>query len=123
MPENSDTYVICHQDTPQDSISKNTLRAIFSMHLQEWQDGSAVKVFVLGDKNKIHQNFTKTHLGFFPYQLRRSWDRLVFSGTGEAPTKVESIEQMKRLVATTKGAIGYIASNQLEQNVKRLEVK
>jgi len=121
-PKKTESIVICHPDNQQSVISKNTLRAMFSMRLQEWPDGSSVKVFVLADRDKMHQKFAKTRLGFFPYQLRRGWDKLVFSGTGEAPTRVESLEQMKQLVASTKGAIGYISSHQLDNSVKKLEV-
>jgi ABC-type phosphate transport system substrate-binding protein len=120
--ESQAVVIIAHIQTPQKQISKNTLRAIFSMHMQEWSNGSAIKVFVLADKNEIHQKFTKSQLGVFPYQLRRNWDRLVFSGTGEAPIRVTNLQQMKILVANTKGSIGYIPEKQLDPSVKQLKV-
>jgi ABC-type phosphate transport system substrate-binding protein len=89
-------------------LSRNSLRAIFAMRQTEWEDGSAIQVFVLEDKKNAHIVFCKDVLGMFPYQLRRVWDRQVFSGTGTAPILVGSEQEMLQRVAETKGAIGYL---------------
>ena len=115
--------IISHPDTKQDSIDKNTLRAMFSMNLQEWSGGEGVKVFVLEDRDKLHLKFSKSLLGFFPYQLRRSWDRLTYSGTGEGPTSVKNIEIMKQRIASTVGAIGYVPADLVDKSVKILRIK
>lgn len=93
------------------------------MRRQEWPDGKPVKVFVLADRNPIHQAFSISHLGLFPYQLRKGWDRLVFSGTGEAPIEVKTIEQMREKVSSITGAIGYIPPSMIDRSVKALKVK
>lgn len=92
-------------------LSRNSLRAIFAMRQTEWPNGSAVQVFVLEDKNNTHIAFCKDILGMFPYQLRRVWDRQVFSGTGTAPTIVKTQQEMLIRVAETEGAIGYMMTN------------
>lgn len=92
-------------------LSRNSLRAIFAMRQTEWPDGTAVKVFVLEDKNNAHIAFCKDILGMFPYQLRRVWDRQVFSGTGTAPTIVKTEQEMLTRIAETRGAIGYMMAN------------
>jgi ABC-type phosphate transport system substrate-binding protein len=108
QPQNVDT-----------ELSRNSLRAIFAMRQTEWSDGSVVQVFVLEDKNSTHIAFCKNVLGMFPYQLRRVWDRQVFSGTGTAPTIVESEQEMLIRVAETPGAIGYVlASDKHTSSVK-----
>tara|TARA_R110002050_G_scaffold1244_1_gene8473 strand:- start:13155 stop:13580 length:426 start_codon:yes stop_codon:yes gene_type:complete len=99
---------------PQNStteLSRNSLRAIFAMRQTEWPDGSSIKVFVLEDKSNIHTAFCKDILGMFPYQLRRVWDRQIFSGTGTAPISVKTEQEMRVRVAQTDGAIGYLMSN------------
>ena len=92
-------------------LSRNSLRAIFAMRQTEWPNGSAVQVFVLEDKNSTHIAFCKDILGMFPYQLRRVWDRQVFSGTGTAPIIVKTQQEMLIRVAETQGAIGYMLTN------------
>lgn len=115
--------LVCHPDNPINSLSKTELRAIYSMHLQEWKSGRSIKVYVLPDRSEIHQRFTKNNLGFFAYQLRRNWDRQVFSGTGEAPKEIATALQMKAQIATTKDSIGYLPVKLIDKSVKVLEVK
>lgn len=87
---------------------RQTLRAIFSMRLRRWPDGTPIAVFVLPTTNPLHVAFCKEVLGVFPHQLQRAWDRLVFSGTGQAPVVVDSTDEMRQRVQETPGAIGYI---------------
>lgn len=91
-----------------DLITRKTLRAIFSMRLTRWPDGTPITVFILDPESELHIQFCKNELGIFPYQLQRAWDRLVFSGTGQAPLEVQSVEEMRLRVLQIKGAIGYI---------------
>ncbi|MCO6412443.1 MAG: hypothetical protein J5I92_06835 [Thiogranum sp.] len=87
---------------------RQTLRAIFSMRLRQWPDGTPVTVFVLPTTHPVHVDFCKEVLGVFPHQLQRAWDRLVYSGTGQAPVEVDSLEEMRQRVQETPGAVGYV---------------
>lgn len=104
-------------------LSVNSLRSIFSMHLKTWPDGTKIRVFVFSDDDQLHQSFSKEKLNVFPYQLRSTWDRLVYSGTGQAPIKVNSAEEMLAKVANTPGAIGYLWRANINENVNVLEIK
>jgi ABC-type phosphate transport system substrate-binding protein len=115
--------VIVHPDVEQESISANALRAIFSMRMKTWPNNRLVKVYVLPDDHPLHQMFSKETLNVFPYQLRANWDRLVFSGTGQAPTTVASYEEMLRRIANTPGSIGYLESSFISDDVYVLQIK
>lgn len=114
--------VIVNADVADRTVSANTLRAIFSMRLRQWPSGKPVKVFVLPDENTVHVLFAKRVLNTFPHQLRRSWDLLVFSGSGQAPTVVESPKEMLLKVSSTPGAIGYLPDNYLQEGGKNESV-
>lgn len=88
-------------------ISTSELRSIFSMRRRTWKDGTPIRVFVLPDQHPVHKSFCKNILGIFPHRLRKSWDRLVFTGIGQAPTEVNSLQEMNEMVMKTPGAIGY----------------
>lgn len=88
------------------------------MRLRKWEDGSPIKVFVLPDENPLHISFSKYVLHVFPYQLRSAWDRLVFSGTGEEPVKVTTEQQMRSVIGSTPGAIGYLSRSMIDGTVK-----
>lgn len=107
----------------EQDIKLNALRAIFSMRLRTWPDGTPVRVFVLDDDKDLHVKFAKKRLDIYPHQLRYSWDRLVYSGTGQAPTKVSSEKEMLEKVAATPGAIGYLPENLINDKVHVLSIK
>jgi ABC-type phosphate transport system substrate-binding protein len=123
--EEADTpvVIVSPQQTPS-SISKNALRAIFGMRLRNWPaDQTPVRVFVLRDDSSTHSAFTKQVLNIYPHQLRLAWDRLVFSGTGQAPTEVASEAEMREKVANTPGAIGYLRRSMVDDNIHVLQIQ
>ncbi len=115
--------VVVHPTVKKEDISRNALRAIFGMRLRKWSNGLPITVFVLRDDSPVHIEFSKTILHMFPYQLRRAWDRQVFSGTGQSPFVVNSLEEMRTKVASTPGAIGYSPREGVDDNLNVLKVR
>ena len=116
--------LIVNADVTEESLPLNGVRAIFFMRMAQWpSSGKPIKVFVLDDRDPLHITFSKNLLDVFPHQLRRSWDRMVFSGTGQAPITVADQDEMQLRVATTPGAIGYIEEVQDSENVRTLSVE
>jgi len=115
--------IIIHPDVQQETISVNVLRAIFSMRLKTWPNGKLIKVYVLPDDDQLHQDFSKETLNVFPYQLRSTWDRLVFSGTGQAPTTLFSDEEILKKISSTPGAIGYLKTSIINDDVHVIQIK
>ena len=115
--------VVVHASVNTRSLPSNSLRAIFGMRQQTWPDGTPIKVFVLADDAPLHDSFCKEKLSAFPYQMRQAWDRLVFSGTGQAPIKVSSSEEMFNKVASTPGAIGYLEKSKISERINVLQIK
>jgi ABC-type phosphate transport system substrate-binding protein len=100
--------VITHSDRAGILIERPLLRSIFTMRIRQWPDGTPTRVFVLADDSSVHDRFCREQLGTYPYVLRQTWDRLVYTGTGFAPTQVRSEEEMRQRVLVTPGAIGYL---------------
>jgi len=92
------------------SLNRNLLRAIFTMQLRAWPNGPPIRVFVLPDNHPLSDRFYRENLGIYSYMLRAAWDRMVFTGTGLAPTVVQTEEEMRERVRSTPGAIGYIGT-------------
>lgn len=110
---------IVHPSVSQ-SVNEKQLRSIFSMRRREWKDGTAITVFVLPDSDQTHKSFCKNSLSMFPHRLRKTWNRLVFTGTGQAPEEVNSEEEMLQKVGQTPGAIGYLSAEKIDGTVKSL---
>lgn len=114
---------VVNQQVQQDSITKHGLSAIFKMRLHKWKDDSAITVFVLADETPLHKTFCKEVLNVFPHQMRRIWDRLVFSGSGQAPIELDNEEEMIRKLISTPGAIGYLRSSDIKKGIKALTIQ
>jgi hypothetical protein len=115
--------LVVHRSTEIQSLSRNEARLYFTMRVKAWPNGALVKVFVLPDDHELHRIFAKSVLGLFPYQLRRVWDRQLFSGTGRAPTTVADEQEMLERIASTPGAIGYTNGPFNHSNLRVLEVR
>ena len=114
--------VVHHALQPQE-MTRHVARLIFTMRFLRWPDGTRVKVFVLADTSPVHRSFAKQVLDLYPRQLRRVWDRNLFSGSGAVPVTVDSIEEMIRRVNETPGAIGYVPSGFATETVRVIHVR
>ena len=101
--------IIVNPDLAGVPLDRDLLRAIFTMRLRSWPNGPPVRVFVLPDSDPLSDRFYREQLGMYSYILRAAWDRMVFTGTGLAPTVVRSEEEMRERVRMTPGAIGYVS--------------
>ncbi len=89
------------------SLTRTELRDIFFARQTKWPKGDPIRVFVLPDRHPLHVRFSKEVLGVYPYQLRSTWDRILYSGTGVPPTVVNTPQEVRERVDETPGAIGY----------------
>ena len=103
--------IIVNPDLASVTLDRDLLRAIFTMRLRSWPNGPPVRVFVLPDNDPLSDRFYREQLGMYSYILRAAWDRMVFTGTGLAPTVVRSEEEMRERVRSTPGAIGYVSKD------------
>jgi ABC-type phosphate transport system substrate-binding protein len=115
--------LIANSTVPQENLSRSMVRSIFSMRMTSWPNGMPIRVFVLGDKDELHAQFSKRILGVFPHQLRRAWNRQIFSGIGQAPEKVESKREMLDKVSHTPGAIGYLPEDMINEQIRKIAVE
>ncbi len=121
-PATADTLIV-NPGVGITSLSQNEARLYMTMRINQWPNGVPVRVFVLPDNERLHQRVVKGILGLYPYQLRRAWDRQLFSGTGQAPVTVGSEKELIERVASTPGAVGYADSEALDPAVRTLEVR
>ncbi len=103
-------------------VNRQTLKAIYTLRQQYWDDGTPIRLFTLPSDHPLHKRFTRQQLGFYPYQLQRYWDRLAFSGTAIEPIEVDSEAAMIEAVKSHEGAIGYISKNATTKEVGRVHL-
>lgn len=113
--------IIVNQSVPTGAYSLKDVRAIFTMQQRFWPNGEQIKVFTLPDSNPIYKDFVKNNLNMFPHQLRRGWDRMVFSGTGSAPVSLDSEQEMIDRLVNTPYSIGYLNSRPDNEKIRLFE--
>lgn len=99
---------LAHPSIKADWLDRDFLRAAFTMRIRVWPGGDPITVFVLSDESPVHEAFCREVLGTYPYVLRRTWERMIFTGTGVQPQRVGSLEEMEARVRNTPGAVGYV---------------
>ncbi len=92
-------------------ITQDQLRAIFSLQMTHWADGTPVVVLRLSPSHPAHKTFCRKHLRVLPQQLEAVWERLVFTGQSARPLIMESETDMASTISSMPGAIGYIAGS------------
>ena len=115
--------IIANVSVGENVVSKNQLRLYFSQRLTQCKDGSAVKLIVLPDNHPLHLEFCNKVLSLYPYQLRKVWDRQVFSGTGQTPITLDSENDVLDAVSRTPGSIGYVSGRTQYDGIKILEME
>jgi ABC-type phosphate transport system substrate-binding protein len=119
------TEIVVNKTVPASDYSIADVRAIFTMQKRFWPNKQQIKVYILSDNDLHHKDFVKNNLHMLPHQLRRIWDRLTYSGTGTAPTELESEREMIKKIATTPDSIGYLNSKPKskpdQDNIRALE--
>lgn len=114
----SATEIVVNQSVPLEHFSLNKTRAIFTMRQRFWSNGKKINVFILADNDPLHKSFAKNNLNMFPHQLRRVWDRMVFSGTGQAPVTLKTEAEMLERIANTPDAIGYLGNRTENEKIR-----
>jgi hypothetical protein len=112
-----------HPPPHLDHMTVNQARSIFSMRLRAWPDGSPITVFVMEDSNPSHKLFVRSILALLPHQLRRQWDRLVYTGIGQAPIEVKDEREMIQRLISTPGSIGYIRTGKDNETLRILPLR
>lgn len=116
-------FIVAHADVDTQHLNRDTARAIFAMRQRTWPNGQAARVFVLGNDHPVHARFAKENLTVYPHQLQLAWDRMVFSGTGQAPNRVTNQSEMQERIATTPGALGYLERGYLDDRIQVISME
>lgn len=115
--------LLVNVSTADTKISRNKARLYFSQRLTRWPDGTSVTLVVLPDNDPLHIAFSKKTLGLYPYQLRRAWNRRLFTGTGQQPVTVTSEQEARKIIAMTPGSLSYVSGDKQNKEIRKMEVQ
>jgi len=111
-----DFVVIVNKDNSS-HVDKETVAKIYTGDLKSWTDGAPVMPIDLPESNPVRASFSTEVLGKTIASLRALWAQMIFSGKALPPRQVVTDDDVKKLVATNKGAIGYIKPSSVDDSV------
>ncbi|ATC94030.1 phosphate ABC transporter substrate-binding protein [Pseudoalteromonas tunicata] len=97
----------------QDEIAK-----IYLGKTKSFANGNKIDIASLGDGDPITSEFNEKVLKKSSSQVNAYWSKLVFTGKGTPPQKVDNSAAMINFVASTENAIGFIDANKVTDGVK-----
>lgn len=112
--------IILNESVEFTNLDSAYLNQIFAMQIRKWPSGQAIQVFILPSTSSLHRKFVIDRLQIQAHQLDRIWNRMLFTGTGKAPTVVDSEDAMLKMIQTTPGAVGYVSKEYPADGVRVL---
>ena len=112
--------VIVNESSRSALVSSAALKDIYTGRTAYWGDGQKIVLMVLAGQTDAA---LKEVTGMDPSQFKTFWQRLVFSGRGQQPKKLEDAAALVALVAATKGAIALVPEGVPRPGVKIVDIK
>jgi hypothetical protein len=112
--------VIANEGVRIDHISAAALKNVYTGRTNYWEGGDHVVIAVLAD---MTDGALSEVSGMDASEFRTFWQRLVFSGRGQEPKKVNDPASLVTLVASTRGAIALVPADAPLKGVKVLDVR
>jgi ABC-type phosphate transport system substrate-binding protein len=100
------------------AVDKAMVAKIYTGEMKSWSDGTLVAAYDLPEDNAQRANFSTEVVGKPVTSLKAFWAQLIFSGKALPPKSAPSDDDMKKMVAANKGAVGYIKPGSVDDSVK-----
>lgn len=113
--------VIVHPDVADETLSEDDLRGIFWGDKTRWGNGDRIAM-ALPARSPMRDAFLRVYIGRTDAQFRNHWRRIVFTGRGQMPREIQDEAVLLTYVATTPGAVSFIASSALEYDKKSVRI-
>lgn len=108
--------IIAHPSVPATAVDRKKILDYYTLETNKWADGSLVILFEQKQRTASKEKFYD-FLEKKPRELKKVWMRVVLSGEGRTPRALGSEEEMVEEVASTPGAMGYVAAELVTDDV------
>lgn len=113
--------VIANKSVPVDEISATQLLDFYTGETRFWGNKEPVIVYDLEPKGKIKKTFYK-FLGKSTARMKSIWMKNMLSGEGGPPQAISTEQELLKVISNTKGSVGFISYDKVNQKVKVLAV-
>lgn len=114
---NNDFVVAVSKKSTINQLSKNDIAKLFLSKIKSFPNGE--KAITIEINNKESQiNFYKELTNKNEKQLSKYWAKMIFTGRGIPPKKLEKESELIEFIAKNKNAITYIKRKYLSKDLK-----
>ncbi len=113
----SDLVMIGNRSVPVSEISKEDIQNIYLGKKKNWDNGMKIMVATLGD-GAVTDKFLKDYVKKNSNTFDTYWKKQIFTGGGKPPVKFDKEKDLVEYVSSNKGALGYVSSQSVSENVK-----
>ncbi len=121
IPAMAGDYVIITNKDNANAVDKDFVAKIYRGEAKVWPNGDSVAAYDLPEDNAARVAFDQEVVGKSVSQMKALWGQLIFSGKAVPPKKVDSDDDVKKAVASNKGAVGYIKASSTDGSVKAIK--
>ncbi|NDY94010.1 phosphate ABC transporter substrate-binding protein [Ideonella livida] len=116
--EEPNPVVIAHRGVPVQQLDGDGVTRLFLKQSTQWPDGRPAEPVDLREGHALRAAFYARVAGRTPAQVRAYWARQSFTGMALPPRQLTTPEEVERYVASTPGAVGYVARRPVSPQVK-----
>ena len=118
----ADFVVVVNPEVKVASVTKDDLKRIYQKEMTEWTGDGAIVPFDQSASSSVRTAFSKAVLGSTVAEVQNFWINKKMTGGITGPKVFRSPTLVKKFVARTPGAIGYLAPDEVDDTVKVLQV-
>ncbi len=117
-----DLVIIANSSVPETRLTRQKLQDIFLGDILNWSNGDKIILATLKN-GETNDEFLKNIISRSSSQYNTYWRQIVFTGKGTPPQVFESENELIDFVASTKGAIGYTATQPENEDIKIIKIE
>lgn len=104
------------------ALSKKQICDLFLGKVASFPDGRNAAPIDQPESNPLREEFYSRVANKSAAQVKAGWAKLFFTGRGELPREGTSSDDIKRLLNSIPGGIGYIERSSLDSSVKMIQI-
>jgi ABC-type phosphate transport system substrate-binding protein len=108
--------IIANKSLEKEKLDASTVKSVFLGKKVAWDTGGRVMLAVLRN-GPVADDFLKASVDMNSSGFNNLWRRLAMTGGGTAPKSFESEEDVRKYVAATPGAVGFVDSANVDASV------
>jgi len=109
--------VIGNKNLSGEKIDAATLKSVFLGKKTSWDTAGGRVILAVLKSGPVADDFLKDAVDMTSSSFNNYWRRLAMTGGGTAPHSFEKEEDLRRYVAETPGAIGFVDSASADASV------